>query len=177
MFTAALAPHESLSGWVHVREGGGLLASWRRRHARIHGGATLGLYADEAAGEEGRRATLPLAGAELLIDEDEPLLLRLRTCAEGPQPRASSRPVALRIPTHDEAELWAWAVYQCAHGAAHRAEAAREVPIGVTPLAGPPRWTRRSRRGGGAAAGGGGDPARAAQVDAQREANAPVEVL
>ena len=149
--TSRLAPHESLTGWLQVKEPGTLqvLASWRRRFARVRGGALLLVYADEAEDDESLRAALPLAGADVHVEPNEPLVLRLRTNPHQAKVNGGSsdghgrRTLLLRAPTHDEAEGWAWALYQCAHGAAQRAE--REPELLVLPR---PKAKRRSWRGG-----------------------------
>lgn len=76
--TNALAPHETLSGWVHLREPG-LLARWKRRFACVRGGALLCWYGDEETEAEQLKGAVSLADAVLTIDPDDPLVLKLRS--------------------------------------------------------------------------------------------------
>ena len=77
----------------------------------------------------------PLADAEVSVDPNEPLhvKLQLRTRGGGgsgakadakADAKASDAPLTLllRTATHEEAETWVWALYQCAHGAKSRLE-------------------------------------------------------
>ena len=141
----ALAPHESLSGWVQLKEGSGLLSSWRRRFVRVRGGALLEWYSGEvsSASADGTdeetlamtllKGTLLLANAALIVDPDEPQHLRIRNGARGTGGGPSL--LQLRCPSYDTAEAWAWAIYQCSHGAAIRCEERPELLQHATMMA------------------------------------------
>ena len=173
--TGAL-PHELQCGFLHKQ--GSLLPTWKRRFFCVRDGALL-YYTDESRAAAALRGALPLKGATLLVDDDAPLALRLRTlpitsCASSSSsssssstPRAAAGSEAadasagrsvgggsdggggggsgsvrgsgggatvragakaaqpsvllLRAASAEDAERWAWALYQCAHEAATRA--------------------------------------------------------
>jgi len=118
-------PHERLKG--QLQKQGSFVPVWRRRHFCVRSGLLLCYFTDETESEAAFRGVLPLAGCSVQLDPDDPFALRLRTqrppssASARASVKDSSKSMALRAPSIEAAEAWAWAFFQCAHGAAARA--------------------------------------------------------
>ena len=93
-----------------------VIPTWKRRFFCLRDGALL-YFTDESAGDSSLRGAVPLNGGSLLVDDEEPMALKLRKPLDPNARRDTPQVLSLRAPSYEDAERWAWALYQCAQQA------------------------------------------------------------
>lgn len=130
-----LHQHESTSGWLLKR--GSLMKTWKRckpasplKHARpptsqptapsrracrrffvVQDGTSLSYYSDDSCTDKVLRGSFSLRAASLQCDPDDPLTLRLI----GIEDRNGD--LVAKAETAEQADEWAWSLFQCTYGA------------------------------------------------------------
>ena len=139
MFTAGMdartaLQHESLCGWMLKLGGVGPFATWKKRFFRIRAGAILCYFTDESEGAPAFRGVQPLTGCTVDANPEDSLTLKL-SIAKLAGSKGTPPSFTLRAATIEEAEAWAWAFYQCSHGAEARLRERSDLAAAVAPRA------------------------------------------
>ena len=150
---AEVLSHERQSGFLQ-KQGSVFPTWKRRFFVVQGEGQVLCYYSDASGSDASLRGALPLAGCSVHTDPEEPLALKLRYATPGAKSGGQGgggqggggqggggqgggqgggsgggsgsgvSMMALRAPSVEAAEAWAWALFQCSHGAVVRAAAA-----------------------------------------------------
>ena len=122
-FAEALS-HQQQRGWLLKQ--GSFIPSWKQRFFAIRGrGTVLSYHKDESMSERSIRGAMRLADCTIAMDPEEPLTLKLKRGAVAVMSHdggggggrgsgsSSSSSLSLKALTIQDAEGWAWALYQC----------------------------------------------------------------